>query len=59
MGKQANKQTKQNNVALELLVKVQAKIDQPGFGGVEHLSLRPKERVLLLKSSGATAGDFA
>lgn len=46
-------------VALGILVKVQPRIDKPGFGGVECLSLRPKETMLLLKSSGATAGDFA
>ena len=46
-----------NIVALGIFVKVQPRIDKPGFGGVE--CLRPKERLLLLKSSGAAAGDFA
>lgn len=47
-----------NVVALAILVKLHPMVDEPGFGEMERLSLRPKERLHLLRSSGATAGDF-
>jgi len=33
-------------VGVGIPVKVQPRVDKPGFGGVECLSLRPRERLL-------------